>query len=49
MTLPWLIAVALEPDYQFYAGFLFQHNLGRFTDTMEGHGGHLYYYLLATP
>lgn len=49
LTLPWLIAVALEPDYQFYAGFLFQHNLGRFTDTMEGHGGHLYYYLLAAP
>lgn len=49
VTLPWLVAVALEPDYQFFSGFLLRHNLERFADTMEGHGGQLYYYLLATP
>lgn len=49
LTLPWLIAVAQVPEYDFYQGFLLEHNIGRYTDTMHGHGGHLLYYFIAVP
>jgi 4-amino-4-deoxy-L-arabinose transferase-like glycosyltransferase len=46
---PWYAAVWLRDGQAFIDGFFLQHNLSRFADTMEGHGGALYYYLLATP
>ncbi len=49
LTLPWLIAVTRVPDYHFFPGFLLEHNLGRYTDTLHGHAGHLWYYFIAVP
>lgn len=46
---PWLIAVYQAQGAAFFAGFLGEHNLGRFADTMNGHGGSPFYYLLALP
>ncbi len=46
---PWVGAVLLWTDGTFLSGFLQQHNIGRFTDTMEGHGGVWWYYLVALP
>lgn len=43
--MPWYIAEYRAQGQLFIDGFLFKHNLSRFNDTMEGHGGHLYYYL----
>lgn len=39
ITLPWFIAVHLMTDGEWTSGFFLKHNLGRFTSTMEGHGG----------
>jgi len=49
LTLPWLIAVSQVPDYHFFEGFLLKHNIHRYTDTLHGHAGHLYYYFIAVP
>lgn len=46
---PWLYFVWQEQGSGFFHGFLVEHNLNRFTATKEGHGGHLYYYLLVLP
>jgi 4-amino-4-deoxy-L-arabinose transferase-like glycosyltransferase len=44
--LPWYLAEYAVQGQAFVDGFLLKHNLGRFTNTLEGHGGHWYYYLL---
>lgn len=49
LLLPWLIAIWQEQGSGFFKGFLLDHNLKRFTDTREGHGGQLYYYLILLP
>jgi 4-amino-4-deoxy-L-arabinose transferase-like glycosyltransferase len=49
ILLPWLIAIWQEQGAGFFKGFLLDHNLGRFTATREGHGGQIYYYLIALP
>jgi 4-amino-4-deoxy-L-arabinose transferase-like glycosyltransferase len=36
---PWFIAVHLETDGAFTQSFFLDHNVNRFTDTKEGHGG----------
>jgi len=46
---PWLWAVNAAQGVAFFAGFLGDHNIGRFTGTMHGHGGSVFYYLLALP
>ena len=46
---PWLWAVYQAQGAAFFAGFLGEHNLGRFTGTMHGHGGSLFYYVLVLP
>ena len=43
---PWYVAVYLRDGQAFIDGFFLRHNLNRFADTMEGHGGALYYYVL---
>lgn len=43
--LPWYLAEYAVQGQAFVDGFLLKHNLGRFTNTLEGHGGHWYYYL----
>ena len=46
---PWLVAVYLEQGAGFFEGFILEHNLKRFSDTRENHGGTLFYYWLALP
>ena len=36
---PWYIAVSIKTDMAWTQGFFLKHNLGRYSDTMEGHGG----------
>jgi 4-amino-4-deoxy-L-arabinose transferase-like glycosyltransferase len=42
---PWYAAVWARDGQAFIDGFFLRHNFNRFADTMEGHGGALYYYL----
>ncbi|MBN0986414.1 ArnT family glycosyltransferase [Amphritea pacifica] len=46
---PWLWLVYQDQGLEFFQGFLLDHNLKRFSDTREGHGGKLWYYLFALP
>lgn len=46
---PWLWFLWQDQGAGFFKGFLIDHNLNRFADTKEGHGGYWYYYLLALP
>ncbi len=39
ISLPWYVAVAIETDGLWLKEFLLKHNISRFTDSMEGHGG----------
>ncbi len=42
---PWYLWVGAETKYAWLRGFFFEHNVGRFTSPMEGHGGPFWYYL----
>lgn len=42
---PWYAAVYARDGQAFIDGFFLRHNLNRFADTMEGHGGILFYYV----
>ena len=46
---PWLIAVYQDQGWDFFTGFLLDHNINRFTQTREGHGGSLVYYFAVLP
>lgn len=46
---PWYILEYLAQGQAFIDGFFFKHNVSRFSDTMEGHGGQVWYYLVALP
>jgi len=39
IALPWYIAVGVLTDGEWLQGFLFHHNLDRFTDSLQGHRG----------
>ncbi|MCU0419776.1 MAG: glycosyltransferase family 39 protein [Cyclobacteriaceae bacterium] len=39
IALPWWVAVSAATEGEWVRGFLFDHNLKRFTSTMEGHRG----------
>ena len=45
IALPWYIAVTWVKGPGFVEGFIFKHNVGRFSDAMEGHSGGPWYYL----
>ncbi|MES2885736.1 MAG: glycosyltransferase family 39 protein, partial [Pseudomonadota bacterium] len=47
--LPWAVALTLKDGGDFFRHFLLDHNVGRFNQTMENHGGKLWYYLAALP
>ena len=47
--LPWHIAVYFDQGWGFFEGFYLGHNIGRFSDTMESHGGSIFYYLILLP
>lgn len=40
VAIPWYVAVGLETNGEWLKGFFLQHNIGRFTSTMEGHRGY---------
>ena len=44
---PWYGAVYARDGQAFMDGFFLRHNLNRFADTMEGHGGVLWYFVPA--
>ena len=39
LALPWYIAVGMATEGDWLRGFFLEHNLERYTSTMEGHGG----------
>ncbi len=47
LAAPWYVAVSWMTDGAWLAGFLGDHNLGRFTRPMENHNGPPFYYILA--
>lgn len=47
VALPWYVWVGVKTEGAWLAGFLGTHNVGRFTSTMEGHGGSIFYYPVA--
>lgn len=49
IVLPWHVAVYLDTGWAFFEGFYLQHNLDRYSDSMEGHGGSVFYYVLVAP
>lgn len=49
ITLPWYLLEYQAQGQAFIDGFFLKHNVSRFTDTMESHGGHVWYYLVALP
>jgi len=42
---PWYWAIYQQDGQAFIDGFFLGHNLNRFADTMEGHGGVFYYFI----
>jgi len=44
IALPWYIFVAIETKGDFLRGFILNHNLNRFTSSMENHHGSVFYY-----
>ncbi|MEI6412928.1 MAG: glycosyltransferase family 39 protein [Pseudomonadota bacterium] len=46
---PWFVAVYRAQGPGFLQALLFKENIGRFTETLQGHGGHLGYYLMVLP
>ncbi len=49
ILVPWLYMVWQEQGSGFFYGFLVDHNLNRFSDTKEGHGGQWFYYFVVLP
>ena len=47
IALPWYTAILIEQGQAFIDGFVLKHNVGRFSSTMEGHGGQIWYYAAA--
>lgn len=49
VILPWHVLVYLDQGDAFFRGFYLQHNVNRYTNTFEGHGGNPFYYVLVLP
>lgn len=49
MVVPWYAYTLGVHGQLFIDGFILKHNVKRFTGTLEGHSGSLFYYLLAIP
>lgn len=49
IVLPWHVAVYLDTGWAFFKGFYLHHNLDRYSNPMEGHGGGGLYYVLVAP
>ncbi|AWB66842.1 glycosyltransferase family 39 protein [Saccharobesus litoralis] len=46
---PWLVLVYQDQGIEFFKGFLLDHNVQRFSQEREGHGGSWLYYVLVLP
>ncbi len=46
---PWIVALALQGGTEFFLKFISLHYASRYTQTMQGHGGNLFYYIWALP
>ena len=44
---PWYVWVGIRTQGEWPSGFFLEHNLNRFSDSMEGHGGSIFYYPVA--
>lgn len=49
VVLPWAYALYRQDQGAFFRHFLLEHNLGRYENTLQGHGGHPWYYLVWLP
>ena len=49
LTLPWYAYALALHGQAFIDGFILRHNVQRFTGTLEGHAGSLFYYVLVLP
>lgn len=49
IVVPWHVLVYLDQGDAFFRGFYLKHNLNRYSNTFEGHGGKWYYYLVVLP
>ncbi|MEO5688196.1 MAG: glycosyltransferase family 39 protein [Burkholderiaceae bacterium] len=49
IALPWYIYAVARHGMAFVNGFLLHHNLERFTGSLEGHAGSLFYYIEILP
>ena len=49
IVLPWILALSLRDGGDFLRHFLFDHNIGRYSQTLQHHGGQVWYYLLWLP
>ncbi len=49
LVVPWYAAALMIHGQNFIDGFILKHNVERFTGTLEGHAGSLFYYIFAVP
>ncbi|MCL1824772.1 MAG: glycosyltransferase family 39 protein [Betaproteobacteria bacterium] len=49
IAVPWYAAILAIHGQDFIDGFIFKHNVKRFTGTLEGHAGSIFYYIFAVP
>ncbi|MDD2875251.1 MAG: glycosyltransferase family 39 protein [Azoarcus sp.] len=49
LVLPWYLYALFTHGQNFIDGFILKHNVERFTGTLEGHTGSLFYYIVAVP
>ena len=49
IVVPWHVAVYLDQGDAFFRGFYLKHNVNRYSNTFEGHGGKWYYYFVVLP
>lgn len=49
VTVPWYAAALAIHGQDFIDGFILKHNVERFSGSMEGHSGSLFYYVLMIP
>lgn len=49
IALPWYLYALQRHQMAFVEGFFLKHNVQRFTDTLEGHSGNPFYYVIVLP
>ena len=49
ITVPWYATILAMHGQDFIDGFILKHNVQRFTGTLEGHAGSIFYYILVVP